>query len=438
MGKFINTVTGYSQMVSQAADIMKNRLDNPYYLFTDKKASECTYYNINTTMSTLDESTRGNYSEISVQSPIRYNKIKNFLIYGISRIEPSLEIGEFGLESDNISGDIIILPRTIIPYPEDYFYLTQLGKSYLFKVTGVNPNTLDTGATLYRVNYSLKSSDGLKKIEEQVVKTYIFNFSSGGGDNGSNMSTSIIDEDVYNNTTELQEYVCNLKDFYINMFYDSRIQNFTYFVDPHTKSWYSTNGVPKPSNIGLMQDVSNKPFGIKVYDAYLIEFIIRNKILEGSSEYIYVDQSMYLPQTFALDYSQTFFSSLEEKSIEKHYGYNVGNLLLCDQRLSLLYAFPENYYYMKYGNLNARLYYISIFDDPEFISKIKSNTSVEDPFKNLIIKYFNDIKITKEDIDKLQHIDLLMNREYYYIIPMVIYILEQHISSYISKATMDT
>ena len=63
-GKFINTTTAYSQVVNQASQVTKSRLDNPYYIFSDKKASECTYYNINTTMTTLDEATRGNYAEI--------------------------------------------------------------------------------------------------------------------------------------------------------------------------------------------------------------------------------------------------------------------------------------------------------------------------------------------------------------------------------------
>ena len=438
-GKFLNTVTGYNEMVTQAVSTMKSRMDNPYYLFTDKKALQCTYYNINTTMTTLDEATRGNYSEISAQSPIRYNKIKNFLIYGMNRIEPGFDIGEFGLESDNISGEVFVLPKTIIPYPDDYFFLTQLGKDYLFKVTGVNPNTLDTGATLYRINYTLISSDGLKNIEPQVVKTYVFNFSSGGigSDNGSNISTSIIDENSYNNANEIEDLVTNLKDYYISLFYDARVQNFTYFSDPHSESWYQSMGQPKPLHIGLMQDMSNKPFGIRIYDPYLIEFIIRNKILDGSSNYLFVEQAMYLPQSFALDYDKTIFSSIEECNIDKHYGYSVGNLLLCDQRLSLLYAFPENYYYMTYGNLNARLYYISIFDDSEFTTKIKNNEEVENPFKNLIVKYFNSSSITSDDINKLKHIDFLMNREFYYEIPMTIFILEKHIADILQDSTLE-
>ena len=61
-GKFINT----DQKITfdTLADNMKDLLNNPYYQFSDKKGTICQYYNINTTKTTLDEATRGNYSEI--------------------------------------------------------------------------------------------------------------------------------------------------------------------------------------------------------------------------------------------------------------------------------------------------------------------------------------------------------------------------------------
>ena len=430
-GKFINTTTSYSQIVNQASQIMKGRLDNPYYIFSDKKASESVYYNINTTMTTLDESTRGNYSEISSKdSPLRYNKIKGFLVYGISRIEPNLELNEFGLEGD-VNGELLILPRTIIPYPDDYFYLTSIGEKYIFKITSVNPNTLETGATMYRCTYILQSSDGVKSLEPQVVKTFVFNLNTGGieSDNGTNLTTSIIDEDSYNKASLLQEYTTTLKDYFISLFYDAKVQTFTYYTNPHSDSWFANNGIPKPLHIGNMQDATNKPFGIKVYDSYLIEFLIRNRILDGSSAYIHVDHQMFLQPTFALDYDRTIFSSIENQDIDKHYGYNTGNLLLCDQRLSLLYAYPENYYFMSYNNLNAKLYYINIFDDPRFVSNnIKEIKYTNNILKDIIIKYFNNYDITNDDLLQLKHIDYMSNREFFYCIPFVIFILEKEIN----------
>ena len=426
-GKFINTTTAYTQIVNQAAETMKGLLDNPYYLFTDKKASECTYYNLNTTMTTLDEATRGNYSEISPNSPLRFNKIKNFLIYGITRIEPNLDIGEFGLETSDITGECIVLPKTIIPYPGDYFYLTQINKPYLFRVTAVNPNTLDTGATMYRINYTLVSSDGLKKIEPQVVKVLSFSLTMSG-ENGSNMATNLLEEGAADSIEALQEYATTLKDYYISMFYDPKVQSFTYAYGL-TDEWRENNGYPKHLHLVNMQRVPCSTFGFKVYDPYLIEFMIRNRILSGSSVYLYVSQQMFLPQTFAMDYTRSIFASIEEKDIEKHYGRSVGNLLYIDnhQRLSILYAYHDDYFCMDYKHLNAKFYFIDIFDDPDFTNKIKRCEFTTHELKNLLVKYFNNVDITIEDLEKLKHIDYMDNKEFFYGIPFAIFCIEKQI-----------
>ena len=47
-------------------------------------------------------------------------------------------MGDFGLESSEVTGEAVILPNTIIPYVGDYFRLYQIDKPYLFSVTKVD------------------------------------------------------------------------------------------------------------------------------------------------------------------------------------------------------------------------------------------------------------------------------------------------------------
>lgn len=437
-GKFINTSSIYQDMISQSSSITKSLMNNPYYLFSDKKGSVCDYYNLNTTRTTLDEATRGNYSEISAHSPLRFNKIMDFIIYGVTKIDPSMDIGEFGLESSGVSGEAIVLPRTIIPYPGDYFYLKQLQKPYLFRVTSVNPNTLETGATMYRIQYNLETSDGLKKIEPQVVRRFKFNLNTGGNGSemGSNMSATIIDADEYNKSKALQEYTRILKDYFISLFYDPKIQSFSYVYDLTTE-YKQNNGLPQKRFIVNMQEAkAPHPFGFRVYDPYLIEFMIRNKILSGSSNYFYVSQQMYLPPTFGMDYDKSIFASIENCDINKHYGRSVGNLFYCDQQFSLLYQYPEDYYYMQYHNLNALFHSISIFDDPGFSTRVINQEYYQDKvFKNLLIKFFNNIPITIEDVKQLDHLDYAQTREFFYGIPFGIYCIERQIANDLESST---
>ena len=96
-GKFTRTSNLKIEMPNLIASTVKDLLNNPYYLFNNASASNCTYYNLNTTLTTLDEAVRDNYGEISPESPLRYNKIKDFQLYGINKIEPNLDVSDYGL-----------------------------------------------------------------------------------------------------------------------------------------------------------------------------------------------------------------------------------------------------------------------------------------------------------------------------------------------------
>lgn len=402
-GKFIHTTNLKQDMPDLLTQTVKDRLNNPYYLFNNLDGSTCTYYNLNTTMTTLDEATRANYSEISANSPLRFNKINNFLIYGIDKLEPGLDITDFGLEGSDIQGDAIVLPKTIIPYPGDLFSLNQLKKSYLFRVTAVNPNTLDTGAVMYRINYYLAYTDGTVDILPQVVKEYNFSATNYGSNFGCLIESSVASE-----AAEIERYTIMLKDYYIQLFYDNKIQSFSYL----------RNG------------------RLKCYDPYLIEFMIRNSILQGSTEYIFVSQQVYLSSTFSVDYDRTFFSALEEKDLTKHYCKTAGNLYKCTQKLSLLYAYPQDYYCMEYAHLNTHMHIFDIFNDPKFLDKIRDCQEHNNVLKDIIIRYFNNIPIDKTILNRLKHVDYMENDELYYLIPLVIYCMEKNIETLLNNKSV--
>lgn len=398
---FINVDSTRQDMIKTTIPSgVKTLLNNPYYLFNDKTASICTYYNLNTTMTTLDEATKQNYAELTVNSPLRFNKVIGYYIYGISKIEPDLDINDYGLEGNNIEGECIFLPNTIIPYPGDRFTLDQLGPKYIFEVTHVNPNTLDTGSIMYKANYVLCASDGIQSIEDKVVKTFRFNHANLGTN-----YASIIEETTYDIVNEIQIISTMLKDYYIQLFYDVRVQTLCYYRD----------------NLGW-----------KVHDPYLLEFIIRNGILSGSSEYIYLDHQMFLPETFSMDYNRTIYSTIESKDIKNHIGIYTGNLLLITQKLSLLYAYPQDYYYMEYIRTNNKFYLIDIFDDPSFGDKIKDNITTGIAMKDILIGYFNGAEISMNQLESLKHIDYMNNAELYYLIPITIYILDKYIQDSLS------
>ena len=393
-GKFINT----DQKITfdTLADNMKDLLNNPYYQFSDKKGTICQYYYINTTKTTLDEATRGNYSELGPDSPIRYNKVKNAIIYGFGKLDINLEVTDFGLEGNDITGESYILPDTIIPYPGDFFTVDQLDKPYLFKVTNAQPNMLYSEQVMYKISWVLSYPD-LHDINNQVVGEYVYNNSAFGTNN-----KVIIESSIYDLVSQIQDTLIKLKDYFYMLFYDQKVQTFIYL---HNKV-------------------------IHTYDPYLIEFISRNNILSGATDYIYVTQQMFLPSTFGIDYDKTIFSCIEDKDIStKAKIRTVGNLLLCDQKLSLLYQYPIDYYYMEYAHLNTRYHSIDIFNDLEMLYYIKNNIKTNNALWNIMIKYFNNESIISNDLLEIKNIDYCENMELYYGIPIAIYCMERMVES---------
>lgn len=393
-GKFINT----DQKITfdTLSNNMKDLLKNPYYQYSDKKGSVFQYYNINTTKTTLDEATRANYSELGSNSPIRYNKIKNTIMYGLGRLDINLDMNDFGLEGNDITGELYILPDTFIPYPGDFFTIDQLEKPYLFKVTNVEPNILYSEQVMYKISWILAYPD-LHDIEKQVVAEYVYNNCAVGTN-----TKVLIESDIYSLVSQIQDTLIKLKDYFYMIFYDQKVQTFIYM------------------HKGI----------IHAYDPYLIEFISRNKILSGSTNYVYVTQQMFLPSTFGVSYDKTIFQCIEDKDVQTKAKIRmVGNLLLCEQKMSLLYAYPEDYYYMEYDHLNSNLHCINIFGELEMLYYIRNNIKTSNPLWNIMIKFFNNESLTSNDLLEIKNIDYCDNMDLYYGIPIAIYCMEYMVDS---------
>ena len=215
MGTFSNT--NYSKTVDSLVQGSQKRLDNPYYIFSDKKPTTVTYYNINIKKSTLDQGTRNTYDHIGENSPLRFNKIENFQLYGIDRIQIDYNLDEYGVGSP-VEGEALILPNTVIPCVDDMFYINYLlDKPILFRVSKVSIDTLDTGANFYRINYYIDRVDktALKYLNnKQLINTYTYK----PGNIGSNFVAIIqkSDDELISNISSIIE---TLRMYYQNLFF---------------------------------------------------------------------------------------------------------------------------------------------------------------------------------------------------------------------------
>ena len=398
MGSFSNTKR-YEDTVVSLSDGLKNRLKNPYYAFTDKKPIIVEYYNRNIHQSTLDESTKLQEDIIGSKSPARYNLIHNASVFGNGiRLEQSLEIGEVGLESSPLEIELYILPDTFVPYQEDFLIIPHSGKTHLYKVTSVTPDTLENGANFYKINIKYWTKTGIADIDKQVVEEYEMVVNYVG-----TAYKSVIKSSEYDLIEKLDDVLYKLFTYYNSLFFKEKVQCHV-----------------------CMKDITSF-----FYDPYLYEFIIRNEVFTNKGSYVYIGQPIELPATFGFKYDRTFFRAVEEGDI-KYFKEHSTCAKRITQPFTLFTTRKEEYYYIDYDSPGFYDEQMSVID-PDLVGAIKNNELFKPDsnkeFYNIIVKYFNGSKITLNDIDTIEKLNYLDSDYLYYAIPEVMFIIEKNIEN---------
>lgn len=400
----------HAEFSNSIAEEFKKRLDNAYYILNSKKSTITTYYNINTQESTIDPGLQIHYSDLANrESSLRFNKINNCYLYGIGSVELNAAYGDFGIEGSEVQGTCIVLPNTFIPYPNDFFSINYIDKDLLFKVISVTPDTLPNGANFYQLEYIL-DQHGWEEgdIKDQVVRSMTMKVENFGTNRRMLLTEEELEYD--NNSSEL---VTQLQNYFKDLFYDGNIQSFCFQQD-------------------------NALF----YDAYMIEFIRRNDILD-SNDFVYVAHRTQLSKYFNIEYEKSEFTAIETGRMDQLKQFNspfVG--IAVEEITSLLSQHYEPYYQMTYSKYH-RLETVASFYifSTDFFTHIVDNTLYTEDTKliyNIVINYMNgsdtDIVYIKQAIEKM---DLLNDKETFYLIPFLIYIINKRTSLELDDKTLD-
>ncbi|WP_301214507.1 hypothetical protein [uncultured Clostridium sp.] len=405
MGKFTNS-SYVDELDSLQTGFKENILDNPFYKYNAVPESIVTYYSLDKENSTLDEAANNIETYIDrADSPIKYRKIENFIIYGLEKVILNLDIGEFGLENSDISGEGMIITGTIIPYSGDLFTINHTNTELLFRVINSQPDTLPNGANCYKVEYKLFKLDKVH-LEDNLTGEYTFLHNNVGTE-----LNPVIEKDKYKELYELDRISNILVEYYKDMFYDSRVNSFIY---------------------------RNKE--LRFYDAILTQFLIDTDILNNTSDkYLYLSQQIKTEKDFNIKYNRSFYNALIRKNkdiVDRVDSFCYGELI--ESKIGIFYTRPEEYFSMKYEriDMNPTFLHCLTYDifDRVFLNNVIKNVKYGDNktkfLHNIIIKYFNDENISKDDLKNLEYLDFLEdNVDLFYYIPCVIYIIEQEIRS---------
>ena len=281
-GKFINTV--YYDTQDSLVNMHEDLVQNPFYLFNDKKGTKVTYYNINTEKTTLDPASKLAYTNLGEESPIRYNVIHDLYLYQFNKAELNFDNGEFGLESAPIEGESYILPNTIEPIEGDYFEVEHVkDNKWLFRVHDVQRDTLENGSNVYKISWKIDRTGN-----EEIVTNTVEEYKYVNTVEGTNLK-AVVELTKYDIAKRLDDLSVSLGNYFRDLFYDKYVQTFIY-------KWYNE---------------------YNMYDPFAIEFIIRNKILSSIDDFIFVNHQTEIPTTFSIDYDKSIFRAFELQSIDK-------------------------------------------------------------------------------------------------------------------------
>lgn len=395
-GKFINK--SYSKTIDSLTTGTIQKVKTANYIYNTKSPVLCDWYNIDKDATSLDEGSGLQYSDVGKSSPFRYKLIKDAIFYaqGI-QIELGLEYDEDGLVTQTPSISGIVLPNTWIPYQGDHFCLKQAGKEYLYRVTSIEFDTIENGNNVYKFDAAIDQT-GKTNIDNQVTENYRMIVNNVG-----TSFNAIVKESIYDCIDTIDNILVQLRNNFIALFYNDSVQTFTY----------------------------NGAYG-KLYDPYMIEFISRNDILKGSTEYIFVHHEVPVPRTFSIDYNNTLFRALETKSLER-FSINACIAEPIDNQYSLFSTVTDQYFSINYnGNGIYKFNPIS----GELIGRTKMNNEFdqysEDAYMNIIIKYMNNSKIDSNILPLLEDIDFKPTVDMFYCIPMIIFVLEASVKKLMS------
>ena len=289
-------------------------------------------------------------------------------------------------------------------------------------VTDVQQDTLQNGSNAYKITYKLEYDDNT-----QIQNKIKHNYRMIDVREGTNIA-KIVDCLDYEIAKIMDEKAVALKKYFQDLFYNEKVQTF------------------------IFSDLTE----FRMYDPFMIEFLIRNKILnDGEDDYIHVDHKLFTNRTFALDYDRSFFRCFEKCDKDK--------LLGSDHRISYrkidsygttFASRYEGYYEVIYDEVPARGYYMNCIAD-DLIFRIIENrliTSQDDKnlydyflWENIIVKYFNDESIDTDELNSIDNLifkykdilDMAMGEDtkfdidnaskVFYIIPLLIFCLEKSI-----------
>ena len=382
----------------------EEKLNSAYTRFLETTPTYVTYYNVNPIESTVDLGFSNVEKILGDHSPLKYSEVKNLPVYGMDSIQLNLEEGDEGLTVSYDNGELIILPDTIKPYPDDFFIIEHKGYDFLFRVTGVDYDTIKSN-NFYKITFTIKYVDKeeSKKILKQVTNKYTCVV-----DNIGTEDKCIIEDDVYELLNTMKTLYKQISDRYQAFYYKKKYNAFV-FMDYQT--------------------------GALVYDRYLNMFIQKHGLFYNIEDH----RTIYLNNedddyTFLIEYDKSIYKGYELRKTQR--------LVNNSYRLTNIAYMYSVFRYYRLNNIKSIRFERG---DNTYLSKdlldvmISGNIPEENKFSEadlIIIKYIHDKidGIHNLDLEELEELTYFVpSWDYMIKIPLLLYAMKGYYNLFIKK-----
>jgi hypothetical protein len=366
-----------------------------------ESASLTTYYQIQDNRITVDRGLQSIDQLFGHYSPLRFNKIKDFPVYGLQQINPNND-DSTQIEDIQVEGECIILPSTIVPNPNDFFILNHLRMRALFRVMEVQVDSMKVDG-FYKIKYQLYScsEETLIALEKQTINTFITELNALGTE-----LNPIIREDNFILRSKIKQMINKIIYGYRSLFYETNHNCFLY-LDPETRfKWFDLCGNEFMAKHNLM-NIENSS-----------NVIVLSDKLQDQKFPLYYNMSIYnwLELHAPLSFLQPFYFNLCYAS-----NYPGSSFELWGEDSTYVITPCRNS--QEFINDNGSCYF-----DSKQLKAFNGNVEPTSDFEKIIYNFIHNKNMTLENIPLTLADGLLMSqhlKDIFLYTPIVLYIIKQ-------------
>jgi hypothetical protein len=468
--KMADKIRREKDLITRTIDRYKDTTLKDYARYFEGSPTYVTYYQLDMDATKQDTNLENVHSLVGASTPNKYKKIEDVVIYGVDAMQISNEIGDKGLQS-LITGDFVLLPDSIRPYPGDFFKFDDTDLTeHLFRVNDVQYDKASP-RKFFRCQYSLwqdntgilgeMNEDGTYK---NVSDEYVLDYKSIGGE-----TSAVIKKADAAMADRIKLLVDGLIEKYQVLFYEEDMDNFLLPVPTSAGMvYYWLPYLQRFVHDHKVLDKYKGDFMSEIYVNNMASYIIPN-IFDDVAYYNSIFRKVEIQEPLVFDNSFVSIDDITEikktKTLPFSFGLadyklvqlNKDNLAKInsvhllyqnvDQRLSMLDSKfkianptggemdidPENYddgdiiYELNSLSLPAAIYR-KIANNLSSISFGDGQIIAGETIYNLIVRYINKtLDVTDELLIEINNLFLVPSLKNYILVPIMIYILKKKI-----------